>query len=130
MKLTKENENDDSASFLDLNIKIQSDKFSYGLYDKRDSFPFSIVRMPHVCSNMPAFIFYSCFAAEILRIARASSCPENFIIASRTIIKRAIKQGAILNRLKKSLAKSFESHLDTYSNFANQSHLFLSILFD
>ena len=46
LQLGKENTDKHETSFLDLNIKIKDEKFHFGLFDKRDSFPFSIVRMP------------------------------------------------------------------------------------
>ena len=45
LRLSEENIDKHEASFLDLNIKIKDGKFHFGLFDKRDSFPFSIVRM-------------------------------------------------------------------------------------
>ena len=65
------------ASFLDLNIKIKSGKYHFGLFDKRDSFPFSIDRMPDKSSNVPSSIVYSAIGAESLGIARASNNPES-----------------------------------------------------
>ena len=43
LQLGKENTDKRDASFLDLNIKIRDGNFHFGLFDKRDSFPFSIV---------------------------------------------------------------------------------------
>ena len=57
--------------FLGLCIKIRDNRFPITFYDKRDGFPFFIVRMPYLYSNTK--IFYSAFGAEILRIARATS---------------------------------------------------------
>ena len=67
---------------MDLNIKIKNRKFHFGLFDKRDSFPFSIVRMPDKSSNVPSSIVFSAIGTESLRIARASNNPESF---SKTI---------------------------------------------
>ena len=39
----KGNKSPFQASFLDLDIKILNKKFTFGLYNKRDSFPLSIV---------------------------------------------------------------------------------------
>ena len=47
-----------STAFLELNIMIKDDIFVYKLYDKRDTFPFSIVRMPNLLSNISTNIFY------------------------------------------------------------------------
>ena len=44
------------AGFLDLNTKVKDAKFHFGLFDKRDSFPFSIVRMPEKSRNVPSSI--------------------------------------------------------------------------
>ena len=77
LELKKEHGNT-NVSFLDLNIVIQGRIFQTSLYDKRDSFPFSIVRMPYKCSNMPSKIFKATIGGEILRISRACSTQEAF----------------------------------------------------
>ena len=41
------------ATFLDLDITIKANIFVYKLFDKRDKFPFIIVRMPRLGSNIP-----------------------------------------------------------------------------
>ena len=46
LQLCKDNTDKHETSFLDLDIKKKNGKFNFGLFDKRDSFPFSIVRMP------------------------------------------------------------------------------------
>ena len=60
------------ASFLNLDITIVDGIFVYKLYDKGDNFPFYIVRMPHMSSNIPQSIFYSALVGEFLRIARST----------------------------------------------------------
>ena len=46
------------ATFLDLDISIVNGKFVYKLFDKRNAFPFFIVRMPDYSGNIPAHVFY------------------------------------------------------------------------
>ena len=58
---------------MDLNIKIKAGKFHFGLFDKRASFPFSIVRMPEKSGNVPSGVVYSVIGAELLRTAKASN---------------------------------------------------------
>ena len=81
LQLCKENTDKHEASFLDLDIKIKDGRFHFGLFDKRDSFPFSIVRMPEMTSKIPSSIVYSAIGAESLRIARASNDAESFSTA-------------------------------------------------
>ena len=45
------------ATFLDLEINISDGIFVYKLFDKRDSFPFFIVRMPNKSGNIPSHFF-------------------------------------------------------------------------
>ena len=61
------------ASFLDLDIKTKDKKFHFNIFDKKDSFPFFVVRMSNKSSNIPFGIVYSAIGAELLRIARASN---------------------------------------------------------
>ena len=60
-------------------------KFYFGLFDKRDSFPFSIVTMPDKSSNVPSGIVYSAIGAESLKISGASNNPESFSTAIKSL---------------------------------------------
>ena len=84
---------------MDLNIKIKDGKFYFGLFDKRDSFPFSILRMPGKSSNVPSGIVYSAIGAESLRIARASNIPESFSTAIKAFISRMSSQGISIGKI-------------------------------
>ena len=84
LELKKENNSSKEANFLDLNIQINTNNnFETSLYDKRDTFPFSIVRMPFLYSNMPTKMFYSSLGAEILRIARTNNKTTSFFLFSK-----------------------------------------------
>ena len=72
----------------------------------RDSFPFSIVRTPYLCSNMPSKMFYSSLGAEILRISRNNTELEKFESSCDKIIYRMMKQGGTKSRIKKCLLKN------------------------
>ena len=43
LQLGKENTDKRDVSLLELNIKIKDGKFNFRLFDKRNSFPFSVV---------------------------------------------------------------------------------------
>ena len=68
-----------SATFLELDIVIQNNIFVHKLFDKRDAFPFSIVRMPDLSSNIPSNIFYGAVFSELLRIGRATLLFDDFV---------------------------------------------------
>ena len=107
LELTRENKSNDRASFLDLDIALDGGTFQVGLFDKRDAFPFSIVRMPYKDSNIPSSIFYSAIGAEVLRIARVSTNSNKFTSSVLPLITRMRKQGAKILRLKSTLTNFF-----------------------
>ena len=117
LELGKENTGDQEATFLDLNIIINENKFHISLYDKREGFPFSIVRMPFYSSNVPSTIFYSSISAEILRIARATSNTADFLNSARTLLSRMTKQGAKRSKVVTILQKVFGRHRLYFSDF-------------
>ena len=59
LQLGERNTDKHEARFLDYDIKIMDGKVHFGLFDKRDSFPFSIVRMPDKSSNVLSSIISS-----------------------------------------------------------------------
>merc|ERR1711895_280424 len=67
------------ATFLDLDIKIEDDKFFYKLYDKR--------------SNIPSYVFYGTIRSEIIRIARSTLLLDDFVPRIGAFFKRMQNQG-------------------------------------
>ena len=72
--------------------------------DVQESLP-SIAKSPYASINMPTNMFYSSISAEVLRIGRISSNFDNFISSVEPVIVRALKQGAHVKGLEKSLKK-------------------------
>ena len=126
LELKKEHGNK-SASFLDLDITIENGKFSSKLYDKREAFPFKIVRMPDRRANIPSKIFDSCIGAETLRIARISSSPESFVDSCQSLFERMLRQGASKAGIRTILKKMYGRH-DILRTFGDNSNLFVNQL--
>ena len=105
------------VSFLNLDIKIENGIFRYKLYEKRDDFPFSIVRMPYRDSNIPENIFYSALVGEFLRIGRSTLLLEDFIPKTNDFLGRMKSQGANYNRTIRALRKIIMNHSDSFSQF-------------
>jgi len=113
------------ATFLDLDISIENNIFRYKLFDKRDAFPFFIVRMPHKDSNIPSVIFYSSIYSEVLRISRCTLLLEDVIPRICELFKRMLKQGAIKSFLIKQIEKCFRRFPDTFAKFGFSSKEFV-----
>ena len=103
LKLNTENLVYPEASFLDLEIKFEDGKFIVGLLDKRDHFPFRIVRTPCKSSNLPSNIFYSGIRAETLPNAKANNNINSFYSSVKPLIHKIVKQGAQNDKLSNVL---------------------------
>ena len=57
-------------------MKVNGRQFPTRFFGKRDDFPFSTVRIPHLSSNIPSKTFYSSFGAEILQINKTMSTSD------------------------------------------------------
>ena len=105
------------ACFLNLDISILDNMFVYKLYDKRDDFPFSIVRMPHIDSNIPQNIFYSAMKGEFLRIARSTLFIQDFLPRAKELLRRMHSQGSRSAPTKHSLRKIIISHKEDFQHY-------------
>ena len=116
------------ATFLDLDITIKDNIFVYKLFDKRDAFPFSIVRMPHLSSNIPSNIFYGSVFSEILRIARCTLLFPDFTPRVTELLQRMKNQGGKTVHLIKQIRKAFKRYPDTFQKFGLLEDEFVSSL--
>ena len=128
LELKKENNGNKQATFLDLDISVNDNKFEIKLFDKRDAFPFSIVRMPFYSSNIPSSIFYASIGAETLRICRATTNIDHFTSSVKIFIARMMKQGAIESKVDRTLKKSFGRHNSLFVNIASTATDFVKLL--
>ena len=105
------------ATFLDLDITIVDGLFVYKLFDKRDAFPFFIVRMPNIKSNIPAYIFYGTFLSEILRIARCTLNYVDFLNRASLLYKRMVTQGGSEDKLAVQIRKANIKHPSAFLKY-------------
>ena len=127
LELKKENSDQFSATFLDLDIKIDSRTFHTHIYDKRNSFPFSIIRMPYRDSNIPSRMFYGCIGAEIQRIARTTTDKMMFIDHTNILLKRIKSQGSCPMFVKRMLNKTYGRHFSVFNMFSDTASSFVDL---
>ena len=105
LDITTDDENDHNVHYLDLDILIKNDKFSYCIYDKRDKFNFPIVNFPNLSGNIPTSHSYSVFLSQLVRYARGCLYFEDFQKRTNSLIIKLLKQNFRLHRLEKVYKK-------------------------
>ena len=128
LQLGQENTDKHEASLLDLNIKIKDGKFQFSLFDKRDSFPFSIVRMPDKSGYVSSSIVYSGIGTESLRIATASNNPELFSTAIKPLIARMSRPGVSIGKINSSILTFFNKHHSDFNNLCQSKQELLNLI--
>ena len=117
------------ATFLDLDIKINDGEFKYKLFDKRDEFPFEVVRMPDRSSNIPSYIFYGTIMSEIIRIARSTLCLDDLTPRIAALFKRMLIQGADRKKILHQCNKAITNYPYAFDKFTSRSeHIIEKIL--
>ena len=82
----------------------------YKLFGKRDKFPFFIVWMPYLSSNIPSTIFRGSIFSGLLRIARYTLRINDFILRASDLFSRMIVKGGNRAALTKQLKKAFHRY--------------------
>ena len=100
---------------MDIEITIVDGIFVYKLFDKRDGFPFFIVRMPDLSGNIPSHVFNGSVMSEFLRIARCTLLYKDFLPAITSLLKRMLNQGGSEIKLFMQIRKAFNRHPCSFS---------------
>ena len=75
------------------------------IFNTRDKFPFFIVQIPHLLSNIPSKIFCGSIFLELLRIARCTLRTNDFIpkVSDFDLFSRMIAERGNIGTLTKQL---------------------------
>ena len=109
------------ATFLELDITITDGIFVYKLFDKRDDFPFTIIRMPDKRGNIPSHVFYGSIMSEFLRIARATLLYQDFLPRAVGLFSRMISQGGIKFLVLRQVKRAITRHPIPFKKFPRSS---------
>ena len=96
LELSQENDDLTQATVLDMHVEIKEGFFKTKVYNKTDSFPFEVISLPFLESNISERICYKVFYSQVLRYQRL--CSELFDFNSRVrilgefLIKRSCKR--------------------------------------
>ena len=114
--------------FFDLDIKIKVGKFHFDLFDKRDLFPFSIVRMPDRSSNVLSSIVFSAIGAESLRIAKASNNHKSISTAIKPLIALISRQGISIEKINIFSLKFLNKNQIDFNNVCQSKQEMLNLV--
>ena len=116
------------ATFLDLDINVVDNIFVYKLFDKRDEFPFSIIRMPDRSSNIPRFVFYGTIMSEFIRITHSTLQLNDFLPRASDLFSRMVSQGGDPRKVLGQTKKSFSRHTGLFEKYGKSSQQIVDLM--
>ena len=87
------------------------------VFDKRDSFTFSIVNFPHLSSNIPSKPAYGVYISQLVRIGRICSNFVQFKLRHYTLTQKLMKQGLWYSGLCMAFMKFARSHVGIITKY-------------
>ena len=104
------------STFLNLDIMGKDGVFVYKLFNKRDTFPFFMVLMSYIDSNIPKSMFYFALVGEFLRTARTSLLFKDLNEKVLELLNRMKVLGAQSLGCRKAIPKIIQRHEKAFTN--------------
>ena len=108
--LNVENQDDNHATFLDIEIDVEGDQFKTKTYDKRENYKFEIVNYPDLSGNIPHGAAYGVYTSQVIRYARVCNKADDFKERIKLLTSKLIKKGFTINRRKNTMKKCLGKH--------------------
>ena len=103
--LTQENDDSSQANVLDMQVSIIDNSIITKVYCKTDYFPFHVISLPFLDSNIAENISYLVFYSQVLRYQRLSSNKLDFNERCRQLVNILLARDYKLGKLKKEFCR-------------------------
>ena len=110
LSLTQENDDLSQANVLDMQANIDSNSIVTKVYCKTDYFPFHIISLPFLDSNIAKNICYLVFYSQVLRYQRLCSYRIDFEDRCKQLVTILKTRNYELGRLRKEFSRVIEKY--------------------
>ena len=131
LTLTQENDSLDSASVLDMDVRIVDGCIVTKVFCKTDLFPFEVISLPFLESNLDSGLCYRVFYGQVIRFQRLCTFRSGFEERTKFLADILIQRGYNRKRLLVLFCKAVEKYISEFQKWAlplNFSSWFSSIL--
>ena len=106
----------ETATVLDLDIKIVDNVFDVSVYDKTNNFSFKVVKFPSLLSNIPDTILYNVYFSQVIRYLNICNTSSNFLNNLKYLSNKCMQKGAKKSGLLMQIRKLFKIKPDIVQN--------------
>ena len=117
LSLTQENDNLNKANVLDMEVNISERSCITKVYCKTDHFPFSVISLPFLESNIDGDLCHGVFYSQIIRFERLSSHREDFEKRTRYLGEILKSRGYHFNILERLFSKCITKYAKEFQKW-------------
>ena len=117
LTLTQENDDNQLATVLDMDVKIDQGSFITRVYCKTDDFPFNVISFPFLESNINERICYLFFYGQVLRFQWLSTYRSDFESRCRKLEGVLIARGYNRQRLGREFCRVIGKYLGEFQRW-------------
>ena len=129
LQIKKENADDKSASYLELQVTVKDNKYEFSLFAKTDGFDFEIVNYPWVnSSNIPSGPAYGVYSSRIITFARACDHFKDFRERHDSLCFKLYQQGFKYQKLCRQLSKTRKKHKELFGKYGERLEVPLPVM--
>ena len=123
LTLTQENDQPNKVNVLDMVAEIQEGKIISKVYCKTDYFPFNVISLPFLQSNLDNRVCYNVFYGQVIRFQRLSSLRSDFEDRVKFLATILINRDYKSSLLKKQFCRSVERYSQEFQKWDFPSDL-------
>ena len=118
LTLTQENDRVDYADVLDMEVRLEGGNISTRVYCKTDKFPFDVISLPFLQSNLDSRICYRVFYGQVVRFQRLSTFREHFEIRTKFLADILIARGYKRDILQRQFCRAVDKYISEFQKWA------------
>ena len=118
LALTQENDQSDEANVLDMQVKLEGGNIITKVFCKTDVFPFHVISLPFLESNLYSRICYKVFYGQIIRFQRLCNYQNDFEERVRFLLETLLGRGYNFGMLKREFCKSVNKYISEFQRWA------------
>ena len=115
--MTQENDGDLGADVLDMNVEIEDGMIRTKVYCKADAFPFRVVTMPFLESNLDRGVCYRVFYGQLVRFQRLCTYKEDFEFRTRHLLDLLRNRGYEVGLLGRQFCRAVDKYISDFQKW-------------
>ena len=123
LSLTQENNDFDKANVLDMEVSIVNSCCVTKVYCKTDHFPFEVISLPFLESNIDSGLCYRVFYGQVIRFQRLCSNRSDFESRVKFLGDILVSRGFQLSRLCHLFCRAVDQYIQEFQKWSIPSNL-------